>query len=81
MKEVLRQLRSSFELILFTSGSRSYANAIIKQVIESDDDFFDFVMTRENCLYDSLNKLTVKDLDILLGNRDMKDIIIVDNCS
>lgn len=80
MKEVLRQLRGHFELILYTSGSRSYANAILKQVIESDDDFFDYVLTRENCLYDKENKVTVKDLAILQGERDLKDTIIVDNC-
>ena len=29
MKDVLRQLRSRFELILFTSGSKPYASCIL----------------------------------------------------
>jgi CTD small phosphatase-like protein 2 len=81
LKEVLRELRKEFELILFTSGSRAYANAIINEVIEENDDFFDYVITREHCLVDKKNGITVKDLDILMGNRQIKDIIIVDNCS
>lgn len=81
LKETLRELRKEFELILFTSGSRAYANAIINEVIEENEDFFDYVITREHCLVDRKNGLTVKDLEILMGNRAIKDIIIVDNCS
>lgn len=50
-------------------------------MIEADDDFFDYVLTREHCLFDRQNNLTIKDLRLLLGNRDMKDIILVDNTS
>lgn len=81
LKEVLRVLRENFELILFTSGSWAYATAILNEVIEENDDFFDYVITREHCLLDRANSITVKDLQILLGNRHIKDIIIVDNCA
>jgi Dullard-like phosphatase family protein len=81
LKEVLRQLRYNFELILFTSGTRSYARAILNSVIESDEDFFDHVITREHCLYDTDSKITIKDLNILLGSRSLKNVIIVDNSS
>eukprot|EP00350_Pseudokeronopsis_sp_OXSARD2_P003994 CAMPEP_0170560130 /NCGR_PEP_ID=MMETSP0211-20121228/47172_1 /TAXON_ID=311385 /ORGANISM="Pseudokeronopsis sp., Strain OXSARD2" /LENGTH=159 /DNA_ID=CAMNT_0010873971 /DNA_START=698 /DNA_END=1177 /DNA_ORIENTATION=- len=81
MKQFLRELRNSFELILFTSGSRAYANAILREVIEENENFFDYVISREHCLVDRRNGFTVKDLNLLMFNRKLKDIIIVDNCS
>lgn len=79
LKEILRELRKEFELVLFTSGSRAYATSMISEVIEENDDFFDYVLTREHCLVDKKNGITVKDLEILMGNRNLKDIVIVDN--
>jgi TFIIF-interacting CTD phosphatase-like protein len=41
LKEVLRELKAHFELILFTSSSKVYCDGILKNVIESEETFFD----------------------------------------
>ena len=41
LKEVLRELKNHFELILFTSSSKIYCDGILKNVIECDEKFFD----------------------------------------
>jgi len=37
----LRELKNSFELILFTSSSKIYCDGILKNVIECDETLFD----------------------------------------
>jgi TFIIF-interacting CTD phosphatase-like protein len=62
MKQVLRELMEHFELILFTSGSKPYAKAIITEVIEDEHKYFSHIITRESCLYDKSKNVSVKDL-------------------
>ena len=42
LKEVLRELRKHFEIIMFTSSSKVYCEGILKTVIEVGEQFFDY---------------------------------------
>ncbi|MFS8159560.1 MAG: NIF family HAD-type phosphatase [Candidatus Roizmanbacteria bacterium] len=42
LKDVLRELKKHFELILFTSSTKTYCEALIKNVIENEEEFFDY---------------------------------------
>jgi TFIIF-interacting CTD phosphatase-like protein len=46
--EMLAALKKNFELILFTAGFDVYAKTIMK-VLELNDTYFDYVITRDNC--------------------------------
>ena len=48
MFEMLRTLKKKFELIVFTAGFCTYADAIIKE-IQKDEKFFDHVISRDYC--------------------------------
>ena len=41
--------------------------------------FFDHVLSRQQCLFIYEHSVYVKDLMILLGERTLEDIVIVDN--
>jgi TFIIF-interacting CTD phosphatase-like protein len=77
---MLRELKEDFELILFTSGQRDYAMRII-DAIEKNEKFFDFRLVKDNCLHSRTLDLHIKDLKVLLSGRDIRDIVIVDNCT
>jgi len=75
-------LKKNFELILFTSGQKDYANKVI-DLIEKDEKFFDYRLTQDNCLHCNKLNLHIKDLKLLYhdGSRLKNDIVIVDNCT
>lgn len=75
---MLNDLRKHFELIVFTAGFRTYAETIVKE-IERDRKYFDHVVSRDNCTPHPGGKHQLKDLKLLLENRSIKDLIIVDN--
>ena len=75
---MLSVLKKNFELILFTAGYDVYAKTIMK-VLELNDTYFDYVITRDNCTPHPNGKFQVKDLIQLLEGRNIKDILIVDN--
>lgn len=76
--EMLALLKKNFELILFTAGYDVYAKTIMR-VLEVNDNYFDYVITRDNCTPHPNGKFQVKDLIQLLEGRHIKDILIVDN--
>lgn len=78
MFEMLSILKKNFELILFTAGYDVYAETIIREM-QRKEKFFDFVITRESCTPHPKGRFQIKDLIQLLENRNIKDIIIVDN--
>ncbi len=45
---MLAILKKNFELILFTAGYDVYAKTIMK-VLEMNDTYFDYVITRDDC--------------------------------
>lgn len=80
--EMLKSLKKDFELIIFTASDQRYMNAVVElfNKLTRRLKLFDFALGRNY-----LNGLTgpgkigIKDLNILLGSRDVKDIIIIDN--
>lgn len=72
----LEEMSKIFEVVIFSSSQQSYANAILN-VMDPDNKFITFRIFRDNCVIAEDGSL-IKDLRIL-ANRDLKDIIIVDN--
>lgn len=73
----LQTLKENFELILFTAASTPYAN-IVLQTFEGSQ-YFDHILSRTQCLFIEQYKVYIKDLQILTMDRDLEDVIIVDN--
>ena len=70
-------MKEHYELILFTAASDQYAD-IVLQTFEGHQ-YFDHILSRKQCLFIYEFGVYVKDLSILLNNRSLKDILIVDN--
>jgi TFIIF-interacting CTD phosphatase-like protein len=67
---------------VFTSSSKVYCEGVIKNVIENEDEpLFDYKLYKNHCTMLPGRKGCVKDLDLLLSGRNLKDIVIVDNRS
>jgi TFIIF-interacting CTD phosphatase-like protein len=80
MRKMLRRLVKDFELILFTSSTSEYANAAI-DYIEGREQFFQYRLTKDDCVPVPQFNFHVKDLRVLTfqQTRDLKDVIIIDN--
>lgn len=49
LKEILRELKEHFEIIMFTSSSRVYCQGILRAVIETDgESFFDYRLYKDS---------------------------------
>lgn len=73
---MLRVLRPFFEIVVYTSKSKSEAEAIINE-IEKDENFFTYIIPFNYCYYAPKEKIYIKDLNIFFGNRSPKDLVIV----
>ena len=76
--EFLGDMSKRFELIIYTAAAKDYADTIV-DYIELRQKYFSFRLYKEHCIYQD-NGLSFKFLDILCGNRELKDIVIIDNC-
>lgn len=76
LKEFLEYVSAKWEIGVFTSSSNIYANAILER-IDPHNKYFNFRLFKNLCYRDCNNHL-VKDLQVI-GNRDLKDIAMVDN--
>jgi len=74
LREFLHSLIPYYELIVFTTGIKEYADQIIN-FIEKDEKYFSYRLYRESATF--LNEQYYKDLNKL--GRDLKKIIIVDD--
>ena len=72
--DFLRNLKEFYELIIFTSSLKEYADKII-DIIEKDEKYFSYRLYRDNAVI--INNMYYKDLNIL--GRDLKKIIIIDD--
>ena len=72
----LELLSKYFEIFIFTASSLNYAKTII-DYIDPDRRNINGIMSRKNCM-ETKNGFFIKDLRII-GNRNLKDMIIVDN--
>ena len=74
--EVISELKHHFEVGLFTSSTKEYADGIIK-TFDSHDQLFDFRLYRDSCV-DIGGGLVAKDLRVI-KDRDAQSLFIVDN--
>ena len=74
LRNFLHSLLPFYELIIFTTGMKEYADQIIN-FIENEEKFFSFRLYRQNATW--FNENYYKDLNKL--GRDIKKIIIVDD--
>lgn len=76
LRDFFNKVSPIYELIIFTASTAPYAKAVVSH-IDPERKFINFILTREHCM-ETKNGFFIKDLRIL-KNRDLKDIIIVDN--
>ncbi len=81
LPELLIGLREHFELVLFTAGRHEYAHEIVTAIHKHvGAAVFNHIVSRDGLSVSAQHKLVVKDLRLLLTpERDIRDIIIVDN--
>jgi CTD small phosphatase-like protein 2 len=75
-REILIELKKHYEIIIFTASHKLYAKAIVKY-LDPNSDIISYVLTREHCVL--IEKMLIKDLRVI-KNRDLKNMVIVDNC-
>ncbi len=73
---MLWALKQFYELIVFTSKTKTEAEAIIKE-IEKGENFFTYIIPANYCYFVKEHNFFVKDINIFLGNRQCKNIIMV----
>lgn len=71
--KVLRDLKSNFELVLFTASDYDYAQIVTSSIKE----FFSQILTRKKCYFSQ--DLVIKDLRYLLEGRKLENIVLIDN--
>lgn len=75
-KECLEMVNKYFEVVVFTASHKWYADVIL-DYIDPEGIYFQHRFYREHCIQTKDN-VYIKDLRVF-KNRDMKDMIIVDN--
>ncbi len=75
VEETLAELSNYYEIVLFTSSEKSYADEIVDR-IEKENKYFCMRFYREDCV--CVNDHFIKDLRII-EDRNINDMIIVDN--
>ena len=77
LHEFLHDMKSLFELIIFSSGAKDYVDPIVK-MIEKNEKYFDHILYRQHITVDE-NGDNVKNLELI--GRDLKNVIIIDDIS
>lgn len=75
VRDTLRSLKKKYELILFSSSSKEITNRIA-EILEKEEEFFSFRLSRESCFMTD-NNLFIKDLRII--NRPLERLLLVDD--
>ena len=78
LKEMLSDLKQDFEIILFGSNYQ-YVDKIVETLVKDGEPLFDYVIKKEMLVYTKNIDYYILDLNILLGSRELKDIIVVSN--
>ena len=65
---MLRALRPSFELIVYTNKSKAESEAIVN-TIENGENFFTYIVPSNYCYNLTSEKVCIKDINIFFGNR------------
>ena len=74
--ESLRSAAENFQIVVFTASHRAYADVVL-DFVDPRGEIIDFRLYRESCVVTS-EGMYIKDLRIF-ENRDLKDVVIVDN--
>lgn len=74
--ECLEQVNQDFEVVVFTASHKWYADVILDH-IDPEKKYFQHRLYRDHCI-PTKDNVYIKDLRIF-KNRDLKDLIIVDN--
>ena len=77
LHEFLSDMSRRYELVVYTAAEASYANQLL-DFVEQDRKYFAHRLYHTQCLYYQ-NQYLFKPLELLCANRDIKDLIIVDN--
>lgn len=78
IKDCLKELSKHFELVVFTASHSCYANVVL-DYLDPQNEYIQHRLSRENCVV-TKEGLFIKDLRVL-KNRDLKDILIIDNAA
>lgn len=73
--EALRKLSKLYEIIIFTASHQAYADAVL-DLIDPNKEYIHHRLYRQDCIF--VHGFFIKDLRIL-QNRELAEIIIVDN--
>lgn len=79
LKEFLEDMSKYYEIIIYTAAEQEYADKILN-FIDPKGTIFSFRLYRQYCLLE-LKKYLFKLLELFCGNRNLKEIVIVDNTS
>ena len=74
VKDFLEEMTKYYEIIIFTSSPKNYADNILDK-IDINNEFFSYRLYRKHVIYENGN--SVKKLDMI--GRDLKKIVFVDN--
>ncbi len=77
LEEFLDDVSRKYELILYTAASQSYADTIVNY-IERKKQYFAYRLYNTHCV-NNPGVYCYKYLELLTSNRNIKDIIMVDN--
>lgn len=77
LKEFLESMAEKYELIIYSSFSEKYVNAILSR-LEKEKKYFSYCFHDDYCLFANIS-FSVKCLDFLKGNRSFADIILIGN--
>lgn len=75
----LQNLQKYFEIILWSSSQTEFTKEIISILDPYPHEYFSYILDITHCQKSKDESLHIKNLDILLKNRSLKDIIIVDS--
>lgn len=75
-RKCLKKLSKSFEIVIFTASHACYANRVL-ELLDPDNKYITYRLFRNHCVKTD-DGIFVKDLRIF-ANRDLKNLIIVDN--
>ena len=73
--EFLHEMKSIYELIIFSENSQEYVEPII-DLIQQKEKYFDYILCKQYMTFDSKGQ-EIKNLNLL--GRDLKNIVVVDN--
>ena len=76
LKDFLDDMKSKYELILYSSFSNTYIKPIIG-ILEREEKYFDYRFDETFCIFANIS-YGVKCIDFLLHNRSPADIIVID---